>query len=281
MDKDQYYTAPEIAKSFVDTVSYGFPLKDFDYIIEPAAGTGNIFRLLPAKTRIGYDIEPKYKGVIQADWLETGLYGTSWENRNTLVITNPPFGGSSAMAIRFFNKAARFAKVIAFIVPNTWVKYSIHRRLNKDFSLLFTEKLPANSFICDGEPYNVQCCMQIWARRDFYEPREGEDLRITEEPPQTHPDFKIHHRHMCMSNPDDIARLTKICPFALGQVSKRVQDSANVTKGSQYFIEPLAEGVRETFSRMTFDDMLDIGTGLASLARHDVVREYSKRKGPA
>ena len=46
-DLDKFYTHPDIAKKFVDIIDNIFPLKNFDLILEPSAGNGNILQYLP------------------------------------------------------------------------------------------------------------------------------------------------------------------------------------------------------------------------------------------
>ena len=39
-------------------------ISEFDYIVEPSAGSGSFYRLLDKGKRIGLDIDPKYDGII-------------------------------------------------------------------------------------------------------------------------------------------------------------------------------------------------------------------------
>lgn len=74
-DLDKFYTKPEIAKKFVDLVNQHFPLNDFDMVIEPAAGCGNILQYLPDGS-IGMDIEPEREGIVKQDFLNTSHHIT-------------------------------------------------------------------------------------------------------------------------------------------------------------------------------------------------------------
>ena len=49
---------------------------------------------------------------------------------------NPPFGKNCSLAIKFFNKAAEFADLIAFIIPRTFKRISIQNKLNLNFSFI-------------------------------------------------------------------------------------------------------------------------------------------------
>jgi len=84
---------------------------------------------------------------------------------NAVVIGNPPFGFAAKEAISFFNHAARSARVIAFIVPKTFKKQSVQRKLNAQFHLEFELDLDDNSFTVDGIDRSVPSCFQIWRRK--------------------------------------------------------------------------------------------------------------------
>jgi len=93
------------------------------------------------------------------------------------------------LAKAFFNHAATFSELIAFIIPAKWqTSWKVQFQLDKSFGLYFTEFLPKNSFVLDGEPYDVPCCMQIWSKVN---PKGLKDLRIKERPPTKHNDFEM------------------------------------------------------------------------------------------
>lgn len=134
-------------------------MDEFDVCLEPSAGTGSFFRLLPEGTRRGIDVEPMCDGVERVDFFEFEPDG----RKRYLVIGNPPFGRVSSLAVKFFNKAAEFADVIAFIVPRTFKRVSVQNRLSADFVLEHTEDLPVSP--CCFEPrIAAKCCFQIWRR---------------------------------------------------------------------------------------------------------------------
>jgi predicted RNA methylase len=156
---DQYYTNPEIAASFLSiTKSY---LSD-NHIevgtwIEPSAGTGSFFNLLPSN-RLGYDLDPKAPGIVRADFLELQL------PLNSVVIGNPPFGKNASLAVKFINHSAQFSKVIAMILPRTFRKSSLQDRLNRHFQLAAEYEVAPDAFIHEGQSYDVPCVFQIWQR---------------------------------------------------------------------------------------------------------------------
>ena len=130
--------------------------------MEPSAGDGAFYRLLPPARRIGIDLEPKMTGIRKGNFFHYRYVG----GRRVIVIGNPPFGKNSSIAIQFFNHAAAMSNVeiIAFIIPKTFRKTSVQNRLSMDFRLLGELDLPDESFLKDGNPYKVPCCFQIWMR---------------------------------------------------------------------------------------------------------------------
>lgn len=190
-DLDKFYTHPDIAKKFVDIIDNIFPLKNFDLILEPSAGNGNILQYLPENS-IGLDIEPEAENIIKQDFFEYhSPYDPIFNNIKIACIGNPPFGSGylNPLAKAFFNHAATFSDLIAFIVPAKWnSSWKVQFQLDKNFGLYYSEVLPKNSFLLDKKPYNVPCCMQIWSKSN---PNNLENLRITQRPPTKHKDFDM------------------------------------------------------------------------------------------
>ena len=160
-ESDQFYTKKSVAKECYDKVISMYPEFNYSLFLEPSAGDGSFYNLLPADKKIGIDIHPACSGVLEQDFFTyVPPSGT------TITIGNPPFGRKSSLAIKFFNKAAEFSEVIAFIVPRTFKKQSIHNKLNLNFHLKLDDNLQPTSFILNGKPYRVPCCFQVWQRLD-------------------------------------------------------------------------------------------------------------------
>lgn len=190
-DLDKFYTHPSVAEGFVKIINEHFPLNQFDLIIEPSAGNGNILKYLP-ENAIGLDIAPEDDKIVKQDFFEySSPYHPILNNIRIACIGNPPFGSGymNPLAKAFFNHAATFSELIAFIVPAKWqTSWKVQFQLDKSFGLYFTEILPKNSFLLDGELYDVPCCMQIWSKVNS---RNYENLRITQRPPTKHNDFEM------------------------------------------------------------------------------------------
>jgi hypothetical protein len=159
---DQFYTSPEYAENFYNTIQKYVDLSTADILLEPSAGSGNFYNLMDPNKRIGLDLDPKSNGIIQQDFF-------TWKPNNNDIkihtIGNPPFGKNSRLAIRFFNHAASFSESISFIIPRTFRKTSVLNRLSLDFHKIYDETVPKNSFLFDNNPYDVWCASQIWVKK--------------------------------------------------------------------------------------------------------------------
>ena len=170
---DQFYTHPAIAERFVKKIDEIYDLSSYDHVIEPSMGEGFIYEQLPTKNRIGLDIEKNHPDCLEGDFFDwrpeksgfvhEPLLGKTSRN---IFIGNPPFGTNSNLAVRFFEHCAKYADDICFIVPRTWMKFVVHKRLPRDFGLYWQAVLPDASFIFNDKPYEVRCVAQCWSRTD-------------------------------------------------------------------------------------------------------------------
>jgi len=160
LDYDQFYTNSDIAKLCLEQLHYVIgDLKKYKNIVEPSAGSGAFLDLLPPHA-LGIDIDPNHDRIVKGDFLK-------WQPpaQDFIVIGNPPFGKNSSLAVNFFNKSAEFADVIAFIVPRTFRKSSLTRRLNSSFHLQYEKILPIDSFhFPDNTKQSVSTCFQVWKK---------------------------------------------------------------------------------------------------------------------
>jgi hypothetical protein len=158
---DKFYTIPSISKKCIDNVSSFYSWDSWDLVVEPSAGNGSFLTQIPTEKRIGIDILPEHKEIIEQDFLK---YNPSFSSSsNVLVIGNPPFGRNSSLAVKFFNYASEWANVIAFIVPRTFRRISIQNKLNQHFHLIFDIEIPNEPCAFDP-PMMAKCCFQIWEK---------------------------------------------------------------------------------------------------------------------
>lgn len=67
---DQFYTRPEIAATCVDELLQYVSFDDYDIILEPSAGQGSFYNLLPITKRRGVDLDPKCDGVDKMNFFD-------------------------------------------------------------------------------------------------------------------------------------------------------------------------------------------------------------------
>ena len=147
-EKDQFFTNKETAKYCYNKChevlsSHGIDLREYHYI-EPSAGDGSFYSLMPEDRRTGVDIEPQCEGIIQADFLQ-------WkpDTEKNIMIGNPPFGLRGNLALKFINHAHEFADFVCFIVPQLFDsngKGSCKSRV-KGYNLIHSEVIDSLSLI--------------------------------------------------------------------------------------------------------------------------------------
>ena len=261
---EQLYTAPHLAERCVQRLRDRVDLAPFDLILEPSAGTGAVFTLLPADRRIGIDIDPRAPGIERADFLQ-------WDpppgHGPILTIGNPPFGQRGAQAIEFLNRACGFSEVVAFILPRSFQKYTFQNRVHPSFHL--ADAIECDHFVdADDQPLSVKAVFQIWEKQAT--------LRSVDAPAKSHPDFDMCHRHLSRTTPGELARIRRDYAFSIPQVGSSFspRDPAQLTRGSHWFIKPNVAGVRERFELLDFSFLDGMNTAHTSLSKRDIVRAY-------
>ncbi|MCA8448900.1 Eco57I restriction-modification methylase domain-containing protein [Burkholderia vietnamiensis] len=269
---DQFYTAPAVAQSLFQTLlkRLGRKVKGLTFV-EPSAGAGAFFEQFPEGS-IGLDLDPHCPGVEQADFFD-------WTPEDPaapmVFVGNPPFGKNASLAVKFFNRAASFAgtSVIAFVVPRSFEKESVQKRLARAFHLTHQEVLPAGSFVFQGEPYDVPCVFQVWERLS-----DADRVRVAApvEAARTHPDFRLL--------PDDDRFSADFAIQRVGSAAGAVKDTfGRLSTGSHYFVRAAdrfaKDEVRAVFERLQLDGAWDAvkarSAGNPSIAQGELVAGYA------
>lgn len=254
-DLDQFYTNVDVAQHLVQKV-----ISVMDHIsdpprfwLEPSAGSGSFFHCLP-DPKIGVDIDPRCSGVIGADFLQ-------WAPpplRPIWAVGNPPFGKNASLAIRFFNHAATFCSLIAFVVPRTFEKRSVQAKLDRSFHLIEEIPLLPASFVFEERPYSVPCVFQIWQKRFTF--------RVMEPLQHTHPDFLF---------------TSKIeADFSFQRVGVRAgvtsRDFLYKADQSHYFIKDMtsSKNVQFLLDRVDWSPIKQRTAGNPSIGKAELVEEY-------
>ena len=168
VDLDRFFTRPAVARdchaALLQVMSDDYADLDLYKFVEPAAGDGAFYDLLPRDRRIGVEIVPGRPEFEVADFL-------GWRPRpngsRLAVIGNPPFGYRAWLALAFVNHAATFADYIGFILPMAFQsdgKGSPKHRV-QGAELVDMRPLPADAFInAAGQPAHVNALWQVWRR---------------------------------------------------------------------------------------------------------------------
>ena len=146
---DRFFTRAEVAaRCHASLLRWmkrgGADARDYAFV-EPSAGAGAFYDLLPPDRRIGIDILPTRAEILRAEFL--GWRPPRGGGRYA-AIGNPPFGYRAWLALAFVNHAARFADYVGMILPMAFQsdgKGSPKHRVH-GLRLLHSEILPPDSF---------------------------------------------------------------------------------------------------------------------------------------
>ncbi len=278
---DQFYTKPRVARDCYRAFELvakraGSDLSNH-WFVEPAAGCGSFYQALPPHRRTGVDIDPRQlpridnTGIIRADYL-------TWQpkrGRKYAVIGNPPFGKRGRLAVAFFNHST-FAEFIAFVVPVSFRKYTIHRQLSAKYALLHRKPLANESFCTpDGKGYAVNAEFQVWTRR----PCSLRDLRETTPAAIHHPDFEMRQ----YNNTKQALKMFDL-PFDFAvpcqgyqDYARRESDAGDCEKHKQWILFTANnKPIRNRLLKIDYAALAqDCATAIPGFRKNDVVKHYA------
>lgn len=165
---DRFFTRPGVArachKALLETMEEDHA-DHFRYkFVDPSAGEGAFYDLLPANRRIGVEIVAGRKEFVQQDFLE---WKPTANGYRYAVIGNPPFGYRAWLALAFVNHAATFADYIGMILP---MGFQSNGKGSPKFrvegaQLVSSMQLPTNAFVLpSGATAKVNALWQVWRR---------------------------------------------------------------------------------------------------------------------
>jgi hypothetical protein len=182
---EQYYTKDTETKLVFETLRKNALLDRCKIFIEPSVGTGSFLSYIPkGRDVIAFDIEPKVKlgahlYVQQGDFLHLAptskvLEMVGSKSKNVCMIGNPPFKPS----VKFFNTGAKFADLIAMILPVKFSKSFTQSKLNPYFKLVHEEKLKC-SFLLSGQDYCLPTVFQVWIKTNTANNKPVKPIPVT------------------------------------------------------------------------------------------------------
>jgi len=165
---DQFFTKKNIAKKyyhlFLDFLKQENVNVDEYTFVEPSAGNGSFFNLLPKNSRIGLDLMPLNTDIEQKDFL---AWNPKKQDGKYIFIGNPPFGYRAWLALVFMNHVAKFGDYAGFILPMAFQsdgKGSPKHRVN-GMKLIHSEIIPTDSFYTpQNKPVKINALWQIWKK---------------------------------------------------------------------------------------------------------------------
>lgn len=276
---DQFYTKPEtaracwrsllpVARKLTGEAAGGL------FFIEPSAGEGVFYNLLPADRRAGIDIDPKCAGIMRRDFLKC-RYKAPIARERVVVVGNPPFGKRGKLAVDFVNKAFTLADTVAFIVPVIFKKYFIHKQIEPGARLVSATRLDRFAFRTATKPdYPVNTEFQIWTRLPGYA-----DMRKTAPPEITHPDFVMYQYN---NTREALKLFANSFDFAVPcqgwqDYTRREHKAEDCEKHKQWmlFKANCATAYKRLFSELDFADLsMKYTTTTPGFRKGDVVQEY-------
>lgn len=278
---DKFYTQSHVSKHCFEFLHSQLKIPEDVIYLEPSAGDGSFLDLLPHY--VALDIAPEDERIKKQDYLK---YKT--EKTDFITIGNPPFGKRSKLAIDFFNKAARMSEVIAFIVPVSFMKWGVQKNLDLNFALNSYIYLEPESFSSNGEPYSVRTVFQIWVKKNSkYD--NGVNLRLTKQPPISHPDFEIWQYNATPEAVKTVEENWKYATYRQGyhdynQIFTRddyeyIKEKMTGEKKQQFFfINPLTSAAETIILNMDFNALAERNTATPGFGKGDFVSYYTELK---
>lgn len=168
VELDRFFTRPEIAEQCYVHLQNALKTDNANIenycFIEPGAGSGAFYDLLPKDRRVGIDLVSDNSEYLICDYL-------SWQpktnGRRYIVIGNPPFGYRGWLALSFVIHSATFADYIGMILPMSFQSEGKgspkHRVIGAE--LIQHELLPPDAFTDEeGRSVKINALWQVWRR---------------------------------------------------------------------------------------------------------------------
>ena len=250
---DQYYTDPTYANYFYKKISEVVDLSVYDILLEPSAGEGSFYNLLPTSQRFGLDIDPKVDGIIKENFYD---YYPDIPVPKIFTLGNPPFGNQSKDAINFFNHAANFSLGIGFVLPMSFCKMKLQSKLNPYFHLVFEEIVPKNSFYTLNGKKDVKTVAQIWIKKTNKRIEENRNL--------------IDYFQF-VSYYDDYDLILRRIGYNSGRFENNVLESE---KNQFLYIKTNSEEIKQVICKIDFSYIRNLTGGGYAINQDDVKRLF-------
>lgn len=275
---DKFYTKPEVAYQCVDWLKKYYNI-NYIYFLEPSAGDGSFIKYLTKYE--AYDIVPENSNIIKQDFLT--LTTTSAD----FAVGNPPFGKRSSLALLFLNHSAELCDAIAFILPVSFMKWSVQKQINKDLKLVDYFYLEPNSFTDKGKDFSIRCVFQLWVKKDGKYDKNFNDKRLIAPPPIHHNDFKIWQYNATVQSVNVVEEDWDIAIYRQGYHNYNQIFNHNdyhyikskmtgTTKQQFIFVKPKNQQVYNNIISMDFNALAERNISTPGFGKADFVSYYTE-----
>lgn len=261
---DKFYTTIENSQYCLNTLN----LEDYDLIVEPSAGNGSFSNRI--KNCVAYDIAPEDNKILKQDFLsiDSDSFRMKHEKKKLLFVGNPPFGRRSMIAKKFIQKCIELgATTIAFILPDTFKKYTNQKIFGEEWRLVIQDDLPETFFDFQEEKIHIPCSWFVWTKDKGINPNK--DLRKF--PPKPTNDFKF------------LSRGDLDADYTINGNNGKVKDLSEVTNSkAEHYIyvndRSKVKETREIMSNFSYDFVSSVNGGVAWINKNDIIEKWNEQK---
>lgn len=270
---DQFYTKKDVSIFCYNKLIETLDIPKNAFWIEPSVGTGAFGDILRDynKSFIAIDLDPKVDYAVKHDYL---TYEIKESHDFIVTIGNPPFGKRSSLAIDFVNKSFQNgSKIVAFIIPLQFRKWSVQSKINKNAKLILDIDLEENSFEFKGVDYSVRCCFQIWSILND----NKKDLRLKEKPSTRHEDFELYQYNRTDGSKKYFDYDWDFCVVRQGyyNFNEIIEDRDKCDSKRQYiFFKAKNKKVLSNLKKINFEKLSLKNTSVPGFGKADVIKEY-------
>ncbi|MGL5189483.1 MAG: hypothetical protein ACRC7S_07500 [Cetobacterium sp.] len=224
------------------------------FIIEPSAGNGAFSSRI--ENCVAYDIKPEAEGIIKQDFLELKQEYV----KDSVIITNPPFGRCLNLTQKFFKKSIEIADYIGFVLPISQLN---NNRTFYEFDLVKSIDLGSKMYT----DRNLHCCFNIYRR-----PKNGLNKKV---------DTKLKCVKIIRQDSKNYEKEwfdIRMCYWGNGSVGKILVNDEEKYSG-EYKIQvhdDFKESVREVLEQVVWIDRLE-KIAMLRIKQYDII-ELLKEK---
>lgn len=260
---DRFYTHNESVDYVLSVLKN---IDSYDVVIEPSAGSGAFSERI--KGCLAFDIQPALPNIIKKDWFTVQQQDIP-EHKKMLIIGNPPFGIRGSLAKKFIEHAIQLnATTIAFILPNTFSKFTNQRMFNEEWRLAFYQDIPNKYFTeATGNSIYIPCSFFIWTKDDTLYPHIN--LR----------DYKIEKptEYSFLKRGDNNA------DFVINGNNGKVKNVQEVKNSkAEHYIKVSenhdAKTIKNIFEQLSFNFVSSVNGGVSWINRDDINKSFDNYK---